>query len=165
MRDHDWLCTILQRLCLSAVVCRACVCQQQSSSLYERNMACSCWWHHHPDTHPPELRNCCWLSTRRVYLPVFVEGANLSMGDMHFSQGDGEVRGDLLIANGCEGVLVRVYRWSQATRLSCGLVLQRRQGRVGQTACNKLRFADAHCLCTRTPSSPRHCAGELLWRH
>lgn len=27
----------------------------------------------------------------RVYLPVFVEGANLSMGDMHFSQGDGEV--------------------------------------------------------------------------
>lgn len=28
----------------------------------------------------------------RVYLPVFVEGANLSMGDMHFSQGDGEVR-------------------------------------------------------------------------
>jgi hypothetical protein len=28
---------------------------------------------------------------RRVYLPVFVEGANVSMGDMHFSQGDGEV--------------------------------------------------------------------------
>jgi formamidase len=27
----------------------------------------------------------------RVYLPCFVEGANLSMGDMHFSQGDGEV--------------------------------------------------------------------------
>jgi len=27
----------------------------------------------------------------RIYLPVFVEGANLSMGDMHFSQGDGEV--------------------------------------------------------------------------
>jgi len=27
----------------------------------------------------------------RVYLPVFVEGAHLSMGDMHFSQGDGEV--------------------------------------------------------------------------
>jgi formamidase len=27
----------------------------------------------------------------RVYLPVFVPGANLSMGDMHFSQGDGEV--------------------------------------------------------------------------
>uniref|UniRef100_A0A0D6QUG1 Formamidase n=1 Tax=Araucaria cunninghamii TaxID=56994 RepID=A0A0D6QUG1_ARACU len=27
----------------------------------------------------------------KVYLPVFVEGANLSMGDMHFSQGDGEV--------------------------------------------------------------------------
>merc|ERR1712151_883094 len=26
-----------------------------------------------------------------VYLPVFVPGANLSMGDMHFSQGDGEV--------------------------------------------------------------------------
>lgn len=26
-----------------------------------------------------------------VYFPVFVEGANLSMGDMHFSQGDGEV--------------------------------------------------------------------------
>jgi len=26
-----------------------------------------------------------------VYLPVFVDGANLSMGDMHFSQGDGEV--------------------------------------------------------------------------
>lgn len=26
-----------------------------------------------------------------LYLPVFVKGANLSMGDMHFSQGDGEV--------------------------------------------------------------------------
>ena len=26
-----------------------------------------------------------------LYLPVFVPGANLSMGDMHFSQGDGEV--------------------------------------------------------------------------
>ncbi|KAJ9527718.1 hypothetical protein QJQ45_000301 [Haematococcus lacustris] len=26
----------------------------------------------------------------RVYFPVFVEGANLSMGDIHFSQGDGE---------------------------------------------------------------------------
>jgi len=27
----------------------------------------------------------------RLYLPVFVEGANLSMGDIHFSQGDGEI--------------------------------------------------------------------------
>ena len=27
----------------------------------------------------------------KVYFPVFVEGANLSMGDIHFSQGDGEV--------------------------------------------------------------------------
>uniref|UniRef100_A0A7N0U804 Formamidase n=2 Tax=Kalanchoe fedtschenkoi TaxID=63787 RepID=A0A7N0U804_KALFE len=27
----------------------------------------------------------------KVYLPVFVEGANFSTGDMHFSQGDGEV--------------------------------------------------------------------------
>ncbi|KAL2499600.1 Acetamidase/Formamidase family protein [Abeliophyllum distichum] len=27
----------------------------------------------------------------KVYLPVFVEGANLSTGDMHFSQGDDEV--------------------------------------------------------------------------
>jgi formamidase len=27
----------------------------------------------------------------KVWLPVFVEGANLSVGDMHFSQGDGEV--------------------------------------------------------------------------
>ena len=26
-----------------------------------------------------------------MYFPVFVPGANLSMGDMHFSQGDGEV--------------------------------------------------------------------------
>jgi len=26
-----------------------------------------------------------------VYFPVFIPGANLSMGDMHFSQGDGEV--------------------------------------------------------------------------
>ncbi|OMP01853.1 Acetamidase/Formamidase [Corchorus olitorius] len=32
------------------------------------------------------------LSTgSKVYLPVFVEGANLSSGDMHFSQGDGEI--------------------------------------------------------------------------
>ena len=28
---------------------------------------------------------------QQVYFPVFLEGANLSMGDMHFSQGDGEV--------------------------------------------------------------------------
>lgn len=27
----------------------------------------------------------------KIYLPVFVEGANFSTGDMHFSQGDGEV--------------------------------------------------------------------------
>lgn len=27
----------------------------------------------------------------KIYFPVFVEGANLSLGDMHFSQGDGEV--------------------------------------------------------------------------
>jgi formamidase len=27
----------------------------------------------------------------RLYLPVFVEGANLSVGDIHFSQGDGEI--------------------------------------------------------------------------
>ncbi|KAH0454508.1 hypothetical protein IEQ34_016432 [Dendrobium chrysotoxum] len=32
------------------------------------------------------------LSTgSKLYLPVFVEGANLSAGDMHFSQGDGEI--------------------------------------------------------------------------
>lgn len=27
----------------------------------------------------------------KLYLPVFVEGGNLSMGDIHFSQGDGEI--------------------------------------------------------------------------
>ena len=27
----------------------------------------------------------------RVYFPVYVKGANLSMGDIHFSQGDGEI--------------------------------------------------------------------------
>ncbi|HET9060485.1 MAG TPA: acetamidase/formamidase family protein, partial [Acidimicrobiales bacterium] len=27
----------------------------------------------------------------RVYLPVYVKGANLSLGDLHFSQGDGEI--------------------------------------------------------------------------
>ena len=27
----------------------------------------------------------------RVYFPVYVDGANLSMGDIHFSQGDGEI--------------------------------------------------------------------------
>lgn len=27
----------------------------------------------------------------RVYIPVFVEGANLITGDLHFSQGDGEI--------------------------------------------------------------------------
>jgi formamidase len=38
---------------------------------------------------------CCSIKNLsrgcKVYLPVFVEGAKLSMGDMHFSQGDGEV--------------------------------------------------------------------------
>ena len=27
----------------------------------------------------------------RAYLPVYVEGAKLSVGDLHFSQGDGEI--------------------------------------------------------------------------
>src|SRR2546429_2228598 len=27
----------------------------------------------------------------RIYFPVYVKGANLSMGDLHFSQGDGEI--------------------------------------------------------------------------
>ncbi len=27
----------------------------------------------------------------RVYLPVYVNGAKLSLGDIHFSQGDGEI--------------------------------------------------------------------------
>ena len=27
----------------------------------------------------------------RVYLPVYVKGAKLSLGDIHFSQGDGEI--------------------------------------------------------------------------
>ena len=27
----------------------------------------------------------------RVYLPVYVKGAKLSLGDLHFSQGDGEI--------------------------------------------------------------------------
>jgi len=27
----------------------------------------------------------------RVFYPVFVDGANLSVGDLHFSQGDGEI--------------------------------------------------------------------------
>ena len=27
----------------------------------------------------------------RVFYPVFVDGANLSLGDLHFSQGDGEI--------------------------------------------------------------------------
>ena len=27
----------------------------------------------------------------QVYFPVFVAGANLSVGDLHFSQGDGEI--------------------------------------------------------------------------
>jgi formamidase len=27
----------------------------------------------------------------RVYFPVYVDGAKLSLGDIHFSQGDGEI--------------------------------------------------------------------------
>ena len=27
----------------------------------------------------------------KVYFPVYVKGAGLSMGDLHFSQGDGEI--------------------------------------------------------------------------
>jgi formamidase len=27
----------------------------------------------------------------KIFFPVYVEGANLSMGDIHFSQGDGEI--------------------------------------------------------------------------
>jgi formamidase len=36
-----------------------------------------------------DIKNLSRGST--IYFPVFVDGANLSMGDMHFSQGDGEV--------------------------------------------------------------------------
>jgi formamidase len=36
-----------------------------------------------------DIKNLTRGST--VYLPVFVDNANLSIGDMHFSQGDGEV--------------------------------------------------------------------------
>jgi formamidase len=31
-----------------------------------------------------------WGGTR-IYFPVYINGANLSMGDIHFSQGDGEI--------------------------------------------------------------------------
>ena len=46
-------------------------------------------------THSPRAGNCDIKNLSRgcaLYLPVFVPGGNLSMGDMHFSQGDGEVR-------------------------------------------------------------------------
>lgn len=36
-----------------------------------------------------DIKNMTWGS--RLYLPVFVRGANLSVGDIHFSQGDGEI--------------------------------------------------------------------------
>lgn len=29
--------------------------------------------------------------TTQLYLPVYLPGANLSVGDLHFSQGDGEL--------------------------------------------------------------------------
>jgi formamidase len=45
-----------------------------------------------PPARPPSNCDIKNLSRgSRLWLPVFVEGANLSMGDMHFSQGDGEV--------------------------------------------------------------------------
>lgn len=56
------------------------------------------------------------FSTRgsRVYLPVYVPGGNLSMGDLHFSQGDGEVRpvhmSPQLKSNSILDVLLRRYR-------------------------------------------------------
>jgi len=49
---------------------------------------------HASPPHPCTAGNCDIKNLTRgckVFLPVFVEGANLSMGDMHFSQGDGEV--------------------------------------------------------------------------
>lgn len=51
-----------------------------------------CWLVPRRPPHTPLLtQRLHFVCARRVYLPVFVEGANLSMGDMHFSQGDGEV--------------------------------------------------------------------------
>ena len=44
--------------------------------------------------HTLEGGNCDIKNLSRgctVYFPVFVDGAMLSMGDMHMSQGDGEV--------------------------------------------------------------------------
>ncbi|PIN03938.1 Formamidase [Handroanthus impetiginosus] len=48
--------------------------------------------HSRPLANLPSTKGCILGKVRsKVYLPVFVEGANLSTGDMHFSQGDGEV--------------------------------------------------------------------------
>lgn len=46
-----------------------------------------------PESNIVHVTKCLEHSCRtlQVYFPVFLEGANLSMGDMHFSQGDGEV--------------------------------------------------------------------------
>ena len=35
----------------------------------------------------------------KVYFPVYVDGAGLSMGDLHFSQGDGEISGTAIEAS------------------------------------------------------------------
>jgi formamidase len=31
------------------------------------------------------------FTAAQIYFPVYVKGAGLSMGDLHFSQGDGEI--------------------------------------------------------------------------
>lgn len=55
------------------------------------------------------------LNLSQVYLPVFVEGGKLSVGDMHFSQGDGEVSFCGAPAS-CAGASVQ---WRRSTRQDC----------------------------------------------
>lgn len=38
-----------------------------------------------------EVRDAAAAEGARTYFPVYVDGAGLSMGDLHFSQGDGEI--------------------------------------------------------------------------
>ena len=36
----------------------------------------------------------------KTYMPVYIEGGKFSIGDLHFSQGDGEICIPTVVANG-----------------------------------------------------------------
>jgi formamidase len=83
----------------------------------------------------------------RIYFPVYVEGAKLSMGDIHFSQGDGEISFCGAI---CTSILSKAA-WT-STRCSIRFLSQVRLSRATQNT-----------WCSRASRSMSSLESNTLW--